>query len=58
MISHYEPLNISPFAKLKGFDRECPNAQEVSQKLFRIPIFESIEYEQMLRINEFLESFS
>ena len=54
IISHYEPLSISPFAIKNNYTRECPNAQEIANRLFRIPIFEEIKTDQVIRVIDFL----
>lgn len=57
-IFHYLPLHISPMGRrLGGKPGDCPVAESVSQRVLRLPLFNSLSEPEQTRIIEAVTSF-
>jgi dTDP-4-amino-4,6-dideoxygalactose transaminase len=55
---HYVPLHSSPMGqRFGGKEGDCPVAEDVSQRLVRLPFFNDITREQLERVVDAVRSF-
>ena len=52
--SHYEPLSISPAAIANGFSSSCPISEDVSKRMFRLPLHDGMTSEDISRVVDFI----
>ncbi len=54
---HYLPLHQSPFMKAGGYVGSCPVAEDLSERLIRLPLYFSILQEQQRTVVDLLHAF-
>jgi len=58
-VFHYQPLNSSPFGRsLGGREGQCPVAEDLSQRLVRLPFFTAMTGDEQERVIEAVCAFS
>jgi len=57
-VFHYLPLHLSEMGRrFEGREGQCPVTEDISDRLLRLPFYNSLESEQQMRVVETLESF-
>ncbi|MDR3710548.1 MAG: dTDP-4-amino-4,6-dideoxygalactose transaminase [Capsulimonadaceae bacterium] len=58
-VFHYVPLHLSPMGlQLGGQPGQCPVAESISERLVRLPFFNSLLYHDQMRVIDAVVSFS
>ena len=58
-VFHYLPLHLSPFGERYGGERgQCPVTEDVSDRLVRLPLFESLTGDELARVLEAATSYA
>ncbi len=58
-VFHYLPLHLSDMGRgFGGVQGQCPVTEDVSDRLLRLPFYNSLETEQQMRVVDELNSFS
>jgi dTDP-4-amino-4,6-dideoxygalactose transaminase len=58
-VFHYLPLHLSPMGKkLGGREGDCPVAEEVSSRIVRLPLYNSMSEKEQERVVECVREFA
>jgi dTDP-4-amino-4,6-dideoxygalactose transaminase len=57
-VFHYVPLHLSPMGRRFGYtENDCPNTQDVSQRLVRLPFYNELSEADQVRVIEEVRTF-